>query len=97
MKTLKIFVEKTLSFFSRYISEGKCFASLSYSRIGNNLSECVFQLKDLRFFRVDSFFSKSGEFFAVGKAAKYVQEYKPAEVTKTFGFFLSLLVLMISR
>ena len=74
-------------FFSRYISAGKCFASLSYSRIGINLSECVFQLKDLRFFRVDSFFSKSGEFFAVGKAAKYVQEYKPAEVPKTFGFF----------
>ena len=51
------------------------------------MSECVFQLKDLRFFRVDSFFSKSGEFFAVGKAAKYVQQYKPAEVPKTFGFF----------
>ena len=79
------------TFFARFVnSVGKCFSSLSYTRIGNNLGECVFQLSDMRFFRVETYFSKSDRSFAVGKAAKNVREIYPAGVTNGFGFFFEL-------
>ena len=46
-----------------------CFASLSYSRLNNNLGECVIQLSDGRFFRVSTYCSISFVSYAVGRPA----------------------------
>ena len=78
-------------FFSRFNHLGKRFASLSYTRINDNFSECIFQMRDQRFFRVDVFYSKSGDYYAVGKAAKVAHEFKPAPLSGAFGFFSSFL------
>ena len=56
---VKLFCEKfgVKFFFSMFVSsDGQCFASLSYSRLGDNLGGCLFQLKNGRFFRVSVFF-----------------------------------------
>ena len=45
---VKLFCEKfgVRFFFSMFVSsDGQCFASLSYSRLGDNLGDCLFQLK----------------------------------------------------
>ena len=80
-------------FFSRFKNfSGQCFASISYSRIGNNLGDCLFQLSDGRFFRVETYFSCNEESFAVGRAAKIVIEVNILKSEKSNGFFLNYLV-----
>ena len=52
---LKVFCEKfgVRFYFSSFVSsDGQCCASLLYSRQGDSLGDCLFQLKDGRFFRV---------------------------------------------
>ena len=93
---VKLFCEKfgVKFFFSRFVSsDGQCFASLSYSRLGDNLGDCLFQLKDGRFFRVTVFFSNSDGNFAVGKSAKVVKELFFDEKMPNCGFFMSCLAL----
>ena len=61
-------------FFRRTSMGGQCFGSLSYTRLGKNLIECIFQLADGRFFFVRTFFSGPEGIFAVGRYRKYVNE-----------------------
>ena len=85
-------------FFARFVNSfGNCFSSVSYSRIGKNLAECLFQLRDWRFFRVETYFSNSTGTFAVGKAAKSVVEANLAGSRKVLGFSLKFLVLNHSK
>ena len=78
-------------FFSRFKNfSGQCFASISYSRIGNNLGDCLFQLTDGRFCRVETYFSCNEESFAVGRAAKNVIEVDILKSEKSNGIFLTL-------
>ena len=78
-------------FFSRYVTPyGQCFASLSYSRIGKNLGECILWLSDSRFFRVETYFSNDDGILAVGKAAKYCRESNILGKQNSFGFIFEL-------
>ena len=78
-------------FFSRYVTPyGQCFASLCYSRIGNNFGECILCLSDSRFFRVETYFSNDDGIFAVGKAAKYCRESNILGKQNSFGFIFEL-------
>ena len=78
-------------FFSRYINgRGQCFGSLSYTRVGQNLSECIFQLSDGRFFFVRTYFSGPEGNFAVGRYSKYANEVDMTHSNKSFGFFFEL-------
>ena len=77
-------------FFSRFKNSGQCFASLSYSRIGNNLGDCLFQLADERFFRVETYFSCNERTFAVGRAAKNANEIFFPKIQNSTGFFYEL-------
>ena len=86
---IKLFCEdyNVSHFLSRFVSRsGICFCSLSYSRIGDNLGDCVFQLKDGRFFRVNTYFSNSHGQFAVGKAVKNVRKISSEEILIDCGF-----------
>ena len=77
-------------FFSRFKNSGQCFASLSYSRIGNNLGDCLFQLADERFFRVETYFSCNERTFAVGRATKNANEIDFPKIQNSTGFFYEL-------
>ena len=63
---------------------------MSYTRIGSNLGDCLFQLGDKRFFRVETYFSSSESTYAVGKAAKNVQQLDLLENENTYDFFYEL-------
>ena len=86
-------------FFSRYINgRGQCFGSLSYTRLGKKLSDCIFQLSDGRFFFVRTYFSGPEGIFAVGRYSKYVNE---VDVThskkKALGSSLNCLDLILGQ
>ena len=54
------------------------------------MGDCVFQLKDGRFFRVNTYFSNSHGQFAVGKAVKNVRKIGSEEILIECGFLFEL-------
>ena len=59
--------------FSRYQGVRK-FCSLSYTRLNDNLGECIVMLKNGNFVLIECFAKKSGEYFAICRAFRNVVE-----------------------
>ena len=76
--------------FSRYSNKaGELFCSLAYSKLGDNMSECIVNVND-GFFLIECFYELSGRYFALGRSFELVSELNFFGSQKAYALFYEI-------